>query len=116
MTTIVCTAPRHGRRYAYGPDRCNCPAAVNRRRHSRREYIPSRRPRCGIRGGYDQVAVDRAVAGDVSIRLTEPELVEAVRQLDAKGLSGAEIATVLGITTRTVQRHRARRRATQAAR
>lgn len=108
--TTVCTAPHHGRRHAYGPNRCNCPSAVSRRRH-RRRYIPGRASnRRGPRYGVDPVAVDRAVDGDQSLRLTVAERHEAIARLTRQGWSAARIAVHLGCTPRTVCRHRHRAR------
>lgn len=116
MTITICSAPRHGARYAYANPRCNCPAAINRRnsyqRAARREYIPGRADnRRGPRFGVDEIAVERAVGGDRSLRLSVEERRAAIDQLDLLGLAAAETARRLSITVRTVQRQRARRAA-----
>jgi transposase len=57
-----------------------------------------------VRDDYvDEVAVERACAGDRSITLNRAEAAEAFRLLDARGLSAREIAEVLGVSTRTTQ-------------
>lgn len=59
--------------------------------------------------GYDEAAVDRAVAGELEgSALTPPERVDAVRRLNAEGLSDTKVAARLGITPRTVLRIRER--------
>jgi DNA-binding NarL/FixJ family response regulator len=63
----------------------------------------------------DDVAVERAVAGDPPPRLTHHERRAAVLQLDAWGYSADQIAARVGCTTRTVYRIRARRRNGYAA-
>ncbi|WP_406298086.1 helix-turn-helix domain-containing protein [Embleya sp. NBC_00888] len=55
----------------------------------------------------DQIAVDRAVAGDPPATMTPAERYEAVRRLTARGLSADRIAEMLHIVARTVQRARA---------
>jgi DNA-binding CsgD family transcriptional regulator len=56
----------------------------------------------------DEMAVARAVDGDRSTRLNTPEMTEAVRRLIARGYSGSLVARRLGVSRRTVERHRAR--------
>jgi FixJ family two-component response regulator len=58
----------------------------------------------------DRDAVADAVAG-YRCRLSPVSLAEAIDRLDRGWLSSEEIARRLGCTSRTVQRHRARRRA-----
>jgi DNA-binding NarL/FixJ family response regulator len=111
----VCSAPRHGARYAYGRDRCNCPAAADRRaaykRWAPRKYIPGR-----IVNRIDEAAVERAVGGDRSLVLTVDERRAAIDRLDALGFTATAVAVRLGITVRTVQRQRERRRAAESRR
>jgi DNA-binding NarL/FixJ family response regulator len=52
------------------------------------------------------VAVQRAVDGDRSVNLNTAERAAAIDQLNARGDSAAKIAETLGLTTRTVVRHR----------
>lgn len=112
----ACTARRHGTRWAYRRLRCTCPGSeAERRAHYRqasaRRYIPGRvSNRRGAYAGLDPVAVDRAVGGDRDVPLSRPERRAAIDRLDASGLSAAEIARRLGVTTRTVTRRRAARR------
>lgn len=57
---------------------------------------------------FDEIAVERAVAGD-GIRLehlTAAEQAEVVRRLTERGKSIRDIATQLATTTRTVSRRR----------
>lgn len=61
----------------------------------------------------DPIAVDRAVQGDRSVRLSRVECRAAVEQLEHRGWSAKQIGRHLGTTSRTVQRQRARRRTTQ---
>ncbi|MGW4467496.1 helix-turn-helix domain-containing protein [Micromonospora sp. NPDC004704] len=122
MILSVCHAPRHGARYAYGISRCDCLDAVEVRRERQRRQS-ARRPRvrgraANRRGGWrglDEIAVERAVGGDRSLVLTAEERRAAIDALDALGLNATEVAIRLGITTRTVTRQRARRRANQPA-
>lgn len=55
----------------------------------------------------DEVAIQRATAGDPPGRLTQRERHAAIRQLDAKGLSAAVIAERVRCSKRTVHRARA---------
>lgn len=55
----------------------------------------------------DQVAVERAVAGDPPVGMTRGERVEAVRLLALAGLSDSQIAVQLRIQVRSVERLRA---------
>lgn len=69
------------------------------------------RPRsAGQRANTDWVAVDRAIHG-IRIRLNSREITEAVDYLSFHGHSAREIADRIGVTSRTVQRARARIRA-----
>lgn len=51
-------------------------------------------------------AIDRAINGDSSVRLTYAERAEAVRRLTDRGHSIRTIAEQLATSTRTVSRHR----------
>lgn len=113
-----CPAPMHDTLWAYTKHRCRCPAAVeaNTRRH--REVNAKRTPIIGTRQpGRGRVAnprldmsrVREAVAGQ-QVELTSRELAAALDLYDRDGRSAAEVARRLGCTTRTVTRHRARRR------
>lgn len=55
----------------------------------------------------DQVAIDRAVAGDPPAGMRPAERYEAVRRLTVCGLSAKQIAERLRVVARTVQRARA---------
>lgn len=55
----------------------------------------------------DDAAVLRATWGD-PVELNPAERTEAVARLSARGMSTAEIARTLRVTTRTVTRHRAK--------
>lgn len=52
----------------------------------------------------DPIAVERAIAGDLSVSLNRDEYAEAHRQLHAQGKSAAQIAALLGTTQRNVVR------------
>jgi len=54
----------------------------------------------------DEIAIDRAVAGDTTVTLTHAEEIEVVRRLSERGRSIRDIANQLCTTTRTVSRHR----------
>lgn len=111
--TTTCTARLHNSEWAYRRYGCRCAEAMEvesakaRQRASYRS--PAQRPRCGG-WDYDWVKVERAVAGDLTLRLTYPELAEAIDRLDRRRWSAEEIAQKLGVTHRTVQRRRAARR------
>ena len=62
--------------------------------------------RLDLSGWVDDVAIQRAINGQRT-RLTPAETRQAVHTLTNQGKSIRWIATQLGITTRTVQRHRA---------
>ena len=70
-----------------------------------RPYLP-RAVRRHDDGDVDEVAVTRAVSGDLSVRLTGTETAIAVRRLAARGLSTAETSWLLGISNRHVSRVR----------
>lgn len=81
---------------------------------SQREVISRRvSPRSGAKSGrieIDDVVVDRLLAGDVTVPASWWELDAAMVTLERGGRSDLTIAERLGITKRTVQRHKARRR------
>lgn len=109
-TNPNCRAPRHCSRHAYRYWGCRCPEAQtahNERttrtaqpRGHRRHTTKDRDPH------VDQVAVDRAMTGDTTVALTIRELGEAITRLTQAGRSARDIAIRLGITQRTVVRHR----------
>jgi hypothetical protein len=59
----------------------------------------------------DEIKVDRVIAGDTSLRLTDAEEREVVRRLTERGRSIRVIAELLSTSTRTVSRRRAKIRA-----
>lgn len=61
-------------------------------------------------GQADEMAVERAVAGEPPEALNFREIAAAIARLDTGDLSAAAIAARIHCTTRTVERHRARRR------
>lgn len=63
----------------------------------------------------DEIAVDRAVAGDPPVGMSPAETGTAVGILTARGLSAREIGRRLHCSPRTVARHRARARRRAAA-
>ena len=106
---IGCTARTHGTRRAHDSYGCRCPEAVEAVR-SREKF---RRPighRTGPRSRDqypDPVAIDRALAGDRSVYLTVLELGIAIAALTARGFSARAVGVRLGVSDRTVTRHRA---------
>lgn len=69
--------------------------------------------RPGDRHTYDQSRVDSAVEGD-PIALSVRERQAAIDALDTGLLSAEQVAVRLHVTSRTVQRRRAQRRAGEA--
>lgn len=117
MAVTVCTALWHRTWYALRHYGCVCPEAYEdhrrrvRRSNANRPYIRGRAANlCGSRRGVDPVAVERAAGGDRALRLTVAERRAAIDLLDAQGFTAADVAARLGITVRTVQRQRTRRR------
>lgn len=66
---------------------------------------PSRMVRPRPSEPLDDIAIERAMRGD-RVHIRPAERAEAVRRLTAYGLSAAEIADRLGVTDRSVSRHR----------
>jgi hypothetical protein len=56
--------------------------------------------------GIDEVAIERALAGDKTVPLTKEECAEAVRIGTADQLSARDLAGLLGASTRTIVRKR----------
>jgi DNA-directed RNA polymerase specialized sigma24 family protein len=54
----------------------------------------------------DEIAIERAIAGDTQVRLTDAEQREVVRQLTERGRSIRVIAELLATSKRTVSRRR----------
>lgn len=104
-----CAAERHGTRRAYTHYGCRCPEAID----AMRSRYAARRPggtRTGPRSRdphADPVAVARAVMGDRTVYLTVLELGLAIAELGRRGYSAKVTATRLGVSDRTVTRHRA---------
>jgi hypothetical protein len=61
-------------------------------------------------GLADEIAIHRVVSGDVRIPLTCTEIAAAISKLDDGTRSARTIALTVGVTERTVTRHRKRRR------
>lgn len=59
-----------------------------------------------LRGGVDDVAIDRAIAGDPARPLTRAERWLAIERLARTGLPDNEIARLLGVSDMTVRRDR----------
>ncbi len=59
----------------------------------------------------DEVAIERAISGDSTVRLTHAEQIDVVRRMSERGRSIRTIADILSTSTRTVSRHRKRRSA-----
>lgn len=99
---------RHGHPYpenaVRGSDgwlRCRGCTRIRHRAVQRRAYIPAQ---------PDEMAIERAAAGDPPERLTPRERHAAIRQIDRTDLSAAGIAQRVRCSKRTV--HRARSRVT----
>jgi DNA-binding NarL/FixJ family response regulator len=109
---VTCPALLHGSIYAYVRYGCRCPDAVDTiraawRQNSRR-HAPGKGRQGRRRKGFDPVAVERACGGDRQLPLSTAELTAAVAKLTRLGNSAEQIAVRLGVTSRTVQRHRGR--------
>ncbi len=106
---MTCTATRHGTTvHYYKKWGCRCPAARAAKAAEAQRWPrpkPARQPE-----PVDPVAVARACLGDRTIHLTPTERGAAIARLTAKGRSQAWIADQLGISRRTVVRHRATHR------
>jgi hypothetical protein len=72
---------------------CRVRAGIGERLHSRHRNVT-----------VDPVAVERACAGE-AIRLTQPEVTQAVERLRRAGLSILQTAIRLRVAPRTVSRH-----------
>src|SRR4051794_20279839 len=53
---------------------------------------------------FDEIAVQRAIEGDVNVRLSREDLREAYRRLREEELSDGEVGDTLGVDRRTVVR------------
>jgi DNA-directed RNA polymerase specialized sigma24 family protein len=91
----------HGRPtgYDYG---CRLPCC----REAKYAYELDLRERKKDWNDVDEVAVERACKGDLTIRLTPAEMQAAFTELNSRGLSAMEIARRLGVTQRTIVRWR----------
>ncbi|MFF5784216.1 helix-turn-helix domain-containing protein [Streptomyces sp. NPDC012693] len=74
--------------------------------HTRRQHTQRQRTYTPVTP--DPIAIERAVMGDPPQRLTPRERADAVRLLDAQGLSVRQIAEHARCTPRTVHRIRSR--------
>jgi DNA-binding CsgD family transcriptional regulator len=54
----------------------------------------------------DEIAIERAITGDIRVRLTHAEQIEVVRRMSERGRSIRTIAELLSTSKRTVSRHR----------
>lgn len=114
--TQRCGATRHGTEAAYKQHGCRCPELVERLRQAWRRQ-PARLQRNsgrsrGWRNGtdVDPVAVLRAMLGDRQVPLNTAERAEAIERLTTRNWTANQIADQLGVSQRTVIRHRAARR------
>ena len=80
-----------------------------------RERTDTGAPPVAVDDYIDEMAVTRAVDGYDAPTLTPAETTQAVRILTARGRSARLIADQLGITTRTVTRHRTKSNQENAA-
>lgn len=111
----ACTAAKHTpshRSYRLG---CRCPATIDRLHQLRRGWDATYLAKYGRPRGtstasasnrfVDDIAVDLAVHGHKP-RLYIPERAQAIARLTRAGMSAAQIAERVGVTARTVVRHR----------
>lgn len=109
---MTCQARRHGTIYTYQRYGCRCPSAVeamrrNWRRQPSRSYQPTGRSSGWSKGDhFSPIAVDLARVGVGGEELTTAERAAAIRLLTDHGRSQAWIAEQLGVSRRTVARHR----------
>lgn len=122
VLSVTCRAAQHDTTAARAAG-CVCPVEWGRPYQPPR-HEPKKPQRTYVRGRLtnrrgahrstvtepDWVAVERRLAGDLSLVLSKVERDEAIDRLDRLGLSAREIAVRLGTTVRTVQRRRAARR------
>lgn len=93
-----------GERHPGGPDRGYCSPRCRYDAHNARNLG---RPRSGRPSQtVDEIAIERAANGDLSITLNGRELAAAWAICERRGLSAPAIADRLGITARTVVRWR----------
>ncbi|MFI6763321.1 helix-turn-helix domain-containing protein [Micromonospora sp. NPDC050417] len=102
--STACTAQKHGTRNAYERYRCRCPEARQVMRP-----VWRRRPSRAIQA--DPVAVDLLRTGRRPAIVHRSEQAAAIRALHDQGLPASQIAGRIGVTVRTVERHRATYRA-----
>lgn len=87
----------------------NCYTYVNRPVvHATRPLTYRGRPKAAE---VDVMVVERMLAGDRLVPCSNAELHSAILTLDGRGLSAPKIAERLGVTPRTVTRHRTAQRA-----
>jgi len=104
----MCDAARHNTISAYRRQGCRCPAAVAAIRAywiGRRRGQPTATTRLSRDPFVDEVAVERALAGD-PVTLTIRERIAAAKRGTKRGLSAAQIGELVGVTGRTVVRYR----------
>jgi DNA-binding NarL/FixJ family response regulator len=109
--TGACTAAKHGSeiasRTAYERYGCRCPEAKTWIRQRPRGNYPGGERKTAV----DPIAVERAAMGRPPATLSVPERIAATADLTRRGRSKAEIARLLRVDPRTVDRYRARLRA-----
>lgn len=102
---MTCAARRHGTRNAYKRLGCRCPEA-------RQVMRPVWRQRPSRAVQADPIAVQRTCSGHRPTTLHRSERAAAIQDLHDRGLSAREIAALVGVAKRTVERHRAAGRRT----
>lgn len=109
---LGCEQPRgYGRKSFCGAD-CAAVLEAERKRRWQDEHRRASRPSRAV--GADEVAVLRALRGErMSLNRAERRL--AVADLSRQGLSTAQTADRLGLSARTVTRHRSALRQEHAA-
>jgi transcriptional regulator len=60
----------------------------------------------GVHSDPDEIAIERAIAGDTQLRLTHAEQIRVVHRMSERGRSIRTIAELLSTSKRTVSRHR----------
>jgi len=103
MDRSNCTARRHGTKSAYEKCRCRCPDA----RAARNAYLRAYRARMSYDALNVQAALTRTRFGDPPPLLRTRERHAVVGILTTDGWSAIRIAKALGLSQRTVVRHRA---------
>jgi DNA-binding NarL/FixJ family response regulator len=102
---VTCPNPTHAMRYdgARWSRTCPCASCVEQRG----EYFPRASRHANARHfDLDEMSVERAVQGDPPACMTKAERLEAARRLWDRGVAAREIARILRISRRSIERYR----------